>query len=96
MDKPKQRPLAVAIRYEQQDDAAPKVVATGRGKVAERIVEVAREAKVPVQERPEIAETLGHLEVGSFIPEELYGAVAEILAYVYYLDSQLSKKQTPG
>lgn len=91
--KSKQRPLAVALRYDQQADAAPKVVATGKGMVAERIIEVAHQAQVPVQERPEIAETLSHLEVGQFIPVELYSAVAEILAYIYHLDNQLTKNK---
>lgn len=90
-DKEK-RSLAVALRYQQGMDAAPRIVATGKGLVAERIVKVAKESKIPIQERPELADTLANLEVGQFIPTALYSVVAEVLAYVYYLDKQLGKK----
>ncbi|OQW59589.1 MAG: hypothetical protein A4S17_14735 [Proteobacteria bacterium HN_bin10] len=76
--------LAVAIQYDQKNMAAPVVVAKGAGYLAEKIKEVAREARVPVVENKFVARTLYTLvEIGKEIPADLYRAVAEILAVVY-------------
>ena len=78
--------IAVALRYEIQEMPAPQVVAKGRGLLAQKIKEMAREHGVPVVEDPPLARLLyAQVEVGDFIPEDLYRAVAEILAYVYRL-----------
>ena len=81
-EKPKQ---AVALLYDP-NDAAPKVVASGRGVVAERIIEKAKDADVPIHEDSKLAETLSRLEIGDAIPPELYEAVAEILVFVDAMD----------
>ena len=70
---------------------APKVVATGRGLIAERIVAAAREAGVAVREDAALAEALAGLELGREIPEDLYAAVAEALAWAYALDLKARK-----
>lgn len=75
--------MAVALRYEQGVDEAPRVMASGRGYVAERIVEVAREHRVPVVEDAALVAALISVEVGSPIPPHLYEAVAQVLAFVY-------------
>jgi len=75
---------ASALQYEGK--GAPKVVATGRGLIAERIVAAAREDGVAVREDPALAEALAGLDVGREIPEDLYAAVAEALAWAYALD----------
>jgi len=76
--------LAVALRYQRGEDAAPRVVAKGAGFVAQRIKEIAREHGVVVREDKPLARTLYRsVEVGQLIPEHLYRAVAELLAYVY-------------
>lgn len=72
---------AVAIEYDPLD-MAPKIVATGRGQVAEKIIEKAREADVPVHEDAKLAGTLSKLDIGEYIPPELYEVVAEILVFV--------------
>jgi flagellar biosynthetic protein FlhB len=78
--------LAVALRYRRQDMAAPKVVAKGAGYIAERIRVVAREHGVPLVENRVVAQSLYKtVQIGDVIPEALYKAVAEILAYVYRL-----------
>lgn len=78
--------VAVALRYELKEMPAPQVVAKGRGIVAQKIKEIARAHGVPVVEDPPLARLLyARTEVGDFIPEDLYRAVAEILAYVYRL-----------
>lgn len=83
--------IAVALKYDQEEMFAPKVVAKGRGFIAERIKEIARENGVTIVENKPVAQVLYKIvEVDEMIPENLYRAVAEILAYVYGLkaDSQ--------
>jgi len=85
-----ERKKAAALRYER-GEGAPKVVAKGEGRIAERIVELARESGVPILEDRELAELLVKVEVGREIPPELYRAVAKILAYIYRLTGRLPK-----
>lgn len=89
-----QKPIlkkAVALRYAQETDAAPKVVAKGKGHIADRILEMARENGVPVQEDPSLVEILGQLELDQQIPSELYQVIAEILTMVYKADQNAGK-----
>jgi len=72
---------AVALSYDAGDQA-PKILATGKGYVAEKIIEAAREENVPVHKDEKLAGTLSKLEIGDYIPKELYGVVAEILVFV--------------
>jgi len=74
---------AVALKYERGKDRAPKVTAKGRGILAEKIIEIAKEAGVPILEDETLVEFLVALDVGEEIPPDLYKAVAEILVYVY-------------
>ncbi len=75
---------AVALSYDEKQDAAPVIVASGMGHLAEKIVEVARENKVPVYEDNSLSTMLTQLELGSPVPEELYEAIVGI--YVYFLN----------
>lgn len=76
--------VAVALRYDPARDAAPIVVAKGRGYLAERIRAIAEEHRVPIYQDPPLAQVLYKtVEVGSYIPESLFVALAEILAYLY-------------
>jgi len=77
---------AVALSYEAGDQA-PKILATGKGYVAEKIIETAKEVNVPVHKDKQLAETLSKLEIGDYIPKELYGVVAEILVFVDRVES---------
>ncbi len=86
--KPTRR-RAVALRYRAESEAAPRVVAKGSGLLAERILELAREHKIHVHEDPDLVEVLAKLEVDAEIPESLYRAVAEVLAFVYRLNRSL-------
>ncbi|MCR5733088.1 MAG: EscU/YscU/HrcU family type III secretion system export apparatus switch protein [Lachnospiraceae bacterium] len=72
---------AVALEYDP-NDTAPKIVASGRGAIAEKIIEKAKEADVPLHEDSKLANTLSKLEIGDYIPPELYEVVAEILVFV--------------
>ena len=80
------RQLAVALRYLRGRDEAPQVVAKGRGSVAERILEIARSRGVPVHRDTDLAEVLVRLDLGDWVPPELYKAVAEVLAYLYRMN----------
>ena len=78
--------LAVALKYDQDAMGAPKVVAKGRGFIADRIRAIANENGIPIMQRKSLAQALYKAcEVGDFIPEDLYKAVAEVLAYVFEL-----------
>ena len=83
MPEPPRRDVTAAVRY--TGTAAPAVVAAGRGALAERILAHAREAGVPVHRDPELADSLASLALGDEVPEELWAAVAEVLAWAYSL-----------
>ena len=74
---------AVALSYDENKNAAPIIVASGMGYLAERMVEVAQEAGVPVYEDNSLATMLTQLDLGSEIPVELYQAIIDI--YIYFL-----------
>jgi len=87
--KPEQPPRAVALRYDRAKDGAPRVVAKGRGQVAENIIALAREHGVPLHEDPNLAAALSALDIETEVPPELYRAVAEVLAFIYRLNGKL-------
>ena len=91
-NKPKQ---AVALSYDPAEDA-PKVIASGRGALAERLIEKAKEAEVPIHRDDKLADTLSRLEIGEMIPPELYEVVAEILVFVDAMDKIKSKMDKKG
>lgn len=76
---------AVALKYDQAAGGAPRVTAKGQGFIAEQIVALAREHDVHIYESPELLEVLIRLELGDEIPESLYRAIAEIIAFTYSL-----------
>jgi len=82
-------PKAVALKYERSKDAAPRVVAKGRGHVAESIAALAREHHVPIVADRNLVEVLDALDIHLEIPPELYRAVAEVLAFVYRINGKL-------
>lgn len=85
MEEKKEIKQAIALEY-NPDDEAPRVLATGKGELAERIIEKAKEASVPVHQDNKLAHTLSKLEIGEMIPPELYEVVAEILVFVDAVD----------
>ncbi len=84
---------AVALSYDPNEDGAPKVIASGKGAVAERIIEKAKESNVPIHEDDKLADTLSRLEIGEMIPPELYEIVAEILVFVDAMDKIKAKQK---
>ncbi len=90
MEKKEKLKQAIALEYDPNEDA-PKVVATGRGLLAERIIERAKEANVPIHQDDRLANTLSRLDIGEMIPPQLYEVVAEILVFVDAMDKIRSK-----
>lgn len=81
-ETPRDRALAVALHYEKGTRDAPRVVAKGRGLVADRIVQLAQENDIVIEANPALAEALGGIELDETIPLELYEAVAVVIGYV--------------
>lgn len=81
--------IAVALEYAFGREHAPSVVASGRGELAARIIQVAEANGVPVRSNGDLARLLSAMRVGDEIPPEAFAAVAEILAYLYRLDGRL-------
>ncbi len=91
-----QRPVAVALTHEPGREGLPRVVATGRGAVAEQILELAFANGVKVREDADLAQILAAVEVDSEIPMEAIVAVAEILAHVYLANGQSPEAGAPA
>jgi flagellar biosynthesis protein len=92
--KDESAPRAVALRYDRpgpkdRGAAAPRVVAKGRGALAERMLEVAREHGVPVRNDRDLVELLSACELGEEIPTEVWTAVAELLAWLWGLRDEV-------
>jgi flagellar biosynthesis protein len=85
-DEPDKRREAVALRYDTEKDAAPRIIAKGQRLLAEKIIALARQNDIHVQEDPDLVALLAKLDVDTAIPPELYQAVAEVLAFVYRLN----------
>ncbi len=90
----KKRKTAVALGYEK-GEKAPKVLASGQGYIADKIISQAEEADVPVHKDEKLAESLEKIEIGEFIPPELYKVVAEVLVFVDSMD-RIKNKMTDG
>jgi flagellar biosynthesis protein len=80
---------AVALRYENKRDQAPRVVAKGSGHIAEKIIKAARQHDIPLVHDPVAGELLSNVDLGTEVSPEFYQAVAEILAFVYHLNDGL-------
>ena len=85
MDK---SPKAVALKYNEKKDGAPRVTASGRGDVAKKIIEIAKAHNVPLYEDKNLVQVLEALELDVEIPPNLYRAVAEVLAFIYQLNAK--------
>lgn len=86
------RKRAIALHY-ADEDRAPKVLATGAGELAKRIIDMARENNIPVRQDDSLTEVLSKLDIGNEIPPETYRAVAEILSFLYRSDLEWRKRK---
>lgn len=91
MSEDKREKGAVALRYDMEGGGAPHVTAKGRGLIAEQILAIAKEHDVHIHHSPELLEVLIRLELGDEIPESLYRAIAEIIAFTYQLAEERKK-----
>ncbi len=85
--------LAVALKYDGNN--APKVTAKGEGITAQQILELAERHGVPMQHQPELAKILAQVPLGDEIPRELYVAVAEVIAFAYFLSGKIPADNEP-
>ena len=85
--------VAAAIRYDAARDDAPRLTAKGKGHVAERIIELARQHNIPIRSDKALIQILSQLDIDRHIPPELYKAVAEILAFVYSANEKYRDEQ---
>lgn len=84
--------LAVALAYERETDAAPRVAAKGKGHIAEAIIELAKQHNIEIRQDTDLATLLSKLDIDTPIPIEAYAAVAEILAYVYKANDKAKRR----
>ncbi len=92
MTERKRREKAVALRYEEGKNKAPEIVASGSGLIARNIIESAAKAGVAIKEDPDLVELLAKVPIGQEVPEELYQTIAEVLAFVYSVNSKFKEK----
>ena len=90
----KQPQKAVSLKYKMGKDPAPKVTAKGQGLVAERIIALAKEHKIPIKQDPDLVQVLSQVELNQDIPPSVYQMVAELLAFVYKVNNEY--KSTGG
>ena len=88
MERKKRQNRAVALKYQSESDNAPKVTATGKGKVAEKIIEIARQHNIHIHNDPDLIEVLSKLDLNEEIPPDLYVVVSELLAFIYSLNTE--------
>jgi len=89
----KHQKKAVALQYQKGIDNSPRLTAKGRGVHAEKIIEMAKQHGIPVQEDPDLVEILSGLDLQEEIPPELYMIVAELLAFVYTLNQEKKSEE---
>ncbi|SIS47104.1 EscU/YscU/HrcU family type III secretion system export apparatus switch protein [Neptunomonas antarctica] len=85
MNNDKKIEAAIALKYDHSSAAAPTIVAKGKGDIAKQILALAKEHDIHVHQSPELLEVLIRLELGDEIPEALYRAIAEVIAFAYNL-----------
>jgi flagellar biosynthesis protein len=87
------RRRAVALRYDQEQESAPRVLAKGQGDLAERIIALAAEHGIPLHEDKDLVRLLGVLDIDVQIPPALYRALAEVLAHLYRTNAKLAERK---
>ena len=84
--------IAVALKYDRDNDSAPHLSAKGQGYIAQQIIELAKKHDIEIREDKDLALVLSKLDIDAPIPLEAYAAVAEILAYVYETNDKMKRK----
>ena len=89
----KKNQKAVALGYDEKKDNAPKVLASGKGLIAEKIIEIAKQNGIRIHNDANLAKILSIVELNSYIPYEVYSVVADILSYIYNKDEEIVKRK---
>jgi flagellar biosynthesis protein len=79
---------AVALRYDKKEDKAPKVVAKGKGEIAQKIIQIAKEHELPIKKDEDLVELLTKIDLDREIPPNLYKAVAEVFSFIYNITNK--------
>ncbi len=80
---------AAALKYDESNDMAPHVVASGKGRIAEKIIELARKNNIPLHEDQNLVQVLEALDIDTQISPDLYRAVAQVLVFIYRLNKTI-------
>lgn len=88
---PQSRKKVVALKYKAGEDDAPRVVAKGQGSIADQILKLAEEHKIPMYQDADLVEVLSKIDLSHAVPPEMYQAVAEVLAFVYRMNKSFGK-----
>ncbi|MFB6466623.1 EscU/YscU/HrcU family type III secretion system export apparatus switch protein [Cytobacillus sp. Hz8] len=91
MKKENERKEAIALGYDTSEMDTPRVLAKGKGIIADNIIAKAEESNIPIQEDPSLVQLLSKLNINEDIPEELYQVVAELFAFVYRIDKKIQQ-----
>ena len=91
-NEPDKQKQAIALNYDTEHAGAPKVVAKGKGFIAEQILALAKKNSIPIYQNKAVSSMLMAVEIDREIPPELYQAVAEVLAYIYRVDQSMAKR----
>ena len=83
---------AVSLKYRPESDNAPRITAKGKGRIAEKIIKIAKEHNIYIHEDPDMIEVLSQLDINDEIPPDLYFVVAELLAFVYSLNKNMASR----
>ena len=83
---------AVALRYNQKNENAPRVVAKGKGFIAEKIIKIAKENELPIKKDEDLVELLTKIDIDKEIPQNLYKAVAEVFSFIYNITNKTKDK----
>ena len=92
MKKRSRKNSAISVKYRPESDRAPRVTAKGKGKIAEKIIKIAKEHNIYIHEDPDLIEVLSQLDINDEIPPDLYLVVAELLAFVYSLNKNVPQQ----
>ena len=90
MKKKLRKNSAVSLKYRPESDSAPRITAKGRGKIAEKIIKIAKEHNIYIHEDPDMIEVLSQFDINDEIPPDLYLVAAELLAFVYSLNKNMA------
>ena len=93
MKKQKEIKKAVALQYQPSGQHAPIVTAKGQGFIAEKIIALAKKRNIPIKDDPDLVQILSRIDLGEEIPSAVYGVVAEILAFIYHLNTRYQEEK---